>query len=143
VLVLGADRTGQGNGAGTETFAGKRAGQLGHMTNRKSALPPRPGRQRPPRPSPKGLYIVIAAGSILATAGGLVGFFLGSDPVAEWIVLVSALLAATAGISFFASLSSSRRRWQEPGRTELLRAVVTVVSALERRRCEESSLDHD
>jgi hypothetical protein len=78
----------------------------------------------------------------LATAGGLVNFF-SDDSVAKWIGLVTALLAATVGISFFASLFSSRRRWQETSRTELLRAVVTVVSAVERRRREESSLSQD
>ncbi len=112
------------------------------MTSRESALPPRPGRQGPPPPMPKALFIVIVAGFLLATASGLASF-LSDDPVAKWSGLVTALLTATVGIIFFASQFSSRRRWQESSRTELLRAVVTVVSALERRRREESSLDHD
>jgi hypothetical protein len=122
LLSLGGDSVAT---ASSETFAGKRAGRKG----------------RPP-PSSKGPYIAIAAGSLLATAGGLVNFF-SDDSVARWIGLVSALLAATVGISFFASMFSGRRLWQETTRTELLRAVVTVVSALERRRREESSLNQD
>jgi len=86
-----------------------------------------------------GLHIAIAAGFLLATAAGLVSFFSDSDPVPKWIGLVSAVLMATGGVSFFALLFCGRRRWQEPGRAELLRAVVTGVSALERRRREESS----
>jgi hypothetical protein len=80
------------------------------MANRESALPPRPGRQGPPPPVPKGLYIVLAAAFLLAIAGGLVSFFFGDDSVPRWIGLVSALVMATAGITFFAPLFSGRRR---------------------------------
>ena len=122
-------------------FADQRAGQLRRMTNRERDRPPRPGRQGPQRPSPKALHLTVAIACLLGAASGLVAFVVNRDPVAKWIGLASGLLVATAGISFFASVFAGRRRRRELARAERLRAVVTVVSALERRRRAQSGLD--
>jgi hypothetical protein len=61
----------------------------------------------------------------------------GSDHIVTWLRLLSGLVLMLAGVSqLWAGVKLRRQR-----RTKLLQAVVTAVSALERRRCEESSPD--
>jgi hypothetical protein len=60
----------------------------------------------------------------------------------KWVRLLSGLVLMLAGVlQLWAGVMHRRQRRQR--RTQLLQAVATVVSALERRRREESSPDQD